>query len=67
MQHFSYISRLILQVLTVLIIIRILMHAAGLPIIEYIPIIDDVIRLIFNFMTALASGLHNIVKRVVYF
>ena len=65
LQQFGAFGRLILKILVVIIILRILIFALGLKIVEYIPVIDDIINLMFKGMTALAKGGESLLGSVV--
>lgn len=65
MQQVGSFARLILKVIFVLIVIRILMYAAGLKIFEYVPVIDDLIEIIFRGMQMLAGFFRDILDKVV--
>ncbi len=54
LQHFGNLGRLILKILVVTVILRILIFALGLKIVEYIPVIDDIIRLMSVALNALS-------------
>ena len=65
LQHLGTVARLILKILFVLVVIRILIFALGLKIVEYIPVIDDIINLMFKGMMALAKGGESLLGSVV--
>lgn len=67
LQYIGSFGRLLLKIAVVIIILRMITQAAGLPIVEYLPIIDEVISLIFELLKFLASLLNKIVSSVIHF
>ncbi len=65
LQHLGSLGQLILKILVACIVLRIVMKALDLPIVEYVPIIDDLIKLFFAILFGLAKTLENAASGVV--
>lgn len=66
LQYPGSMSRLLLKIVLILVIIRLIMFAIDLPIVQYVPIIDDIINLSFALMHAAAKGVEKLASKVVY-
>ena len=65
LQHFGNLGRLILKIVVVSVILRILIFALGIKIVEYIPIIDDIITLMAASLNALSNWGQSAIGSVV--
>jgi hypothetical protein len=66
LQQFGSLGTTILKILVVIIILRILIFALGYKIVDYIPVIDDIINLMYNALTFMAKAGENLLGKVVH-